>query len=207
MTVFIIRHGATALNLEKPPRLQGRHDSELSSVGRLQALATSQLLAPVRLAAVISSPLRRAIDTAKSIAGAHALKVDLADELIEADVGLWEGMTWAMIEQRDWRNMRDFLDDPYRHGYPNGETHNDVASRALGYLSRFQSTNGSDDIALVTHNIVARVIVASLLRMPAAHSRRIVHANCGVTTLIVNNGEWHVNSLNSVFHLMNVPQC
>ena len=46
-TLYLVRHGATAANLLRPARLQGRADPPLAPVGVRQADATRDLLATI----------------------------------------------------------------------------------------------------------------------------------------------------------------
>ena len=90
--LYLVRHGATANNEARPPRLQGRRtDPALSDEGQEQSRETGRLLASQRIEAVYTSPLLRARQTARAIAEPHGLPVEVVDDLIEVDVGRWEG--------------------------------------------------------------------------------------------------------------------
>ena len=94
--LYLIRHAATANNRAKPPRLQGRRTNPgLSEEGHRQAEQTARFLSSAGLKAVFSSPLLRARQTAEAIATPHGLDVITVDDLIEVDVGIWEGRDWA----------------------------------------------------------------------------------------------------------------
>ncbi|MGI8664544.1 MAG: histidine phosphatase family protein, partial [Jatrophihabitans sp.] len=91
-STILLRHGATALTGQ---RYSGRGDPELTDQGRAQASAAAARLATVpNIAAVISSPLRRARATAEAVAGRHRLPVQLDEDLIEADFGEFEGLSF-----------------------------------------------------------------------------------------------------------------
>src|SRR5262245_22159353 len=107
--VFLIRHGSTALNRQAPYRLQGRRlDPELDDAGAEQARRAGAALADRPIIAAFSSPLLRARQTAAAIAGPHGLEVTVVPELIEADLGRWEGLTWAEAAALDPAHYRRF---------------------------------------------------------------------------------------------------
>jgi probable phosphoglycerate mutase len=109
-TTLLLRHGQTALSVEK--RFSGTGDPPLTEVGRAQAAAAAARLATSGATAVVSSPLRRARETAELVA--EALGVELAVEpgLRETDFGDWEGCTFAEVRERWPRELDAWLADP-----------------------------------------------------------------------------------------------
>src|SRR3954468_1189349 len=88
-TILLIRHAA---HVELGRTLSGRRrDVALSHEGLEQAEIVADLLAVEPLTAVYSSPRERAYYTARQIADAHELKVQIADALDEVDFGDWSG--------------------------------------------------------------------------------------------------------------------
>ena len=82
--LYLIRHGATEHNLQRPPILQGRAvDLYLSAEGVRQAEAVANLLSKAQLTAVFCSTLKRAQQTAEIIAGPHRLPVTAFAQLAE----------------------------------------------------------------------------------------------------------------------------
>src|SRR5262245_45287152 len=97
-TLYLLRHAATAANLAQPARLQGRrHDPPLAPLGARQAAATRDFLAVRPIDACFCSPLLRAVQTAAVVAAPHRLTPVPVDDLIECDVGAWEGLDWETI--------------------------------------------------------------------------------------------------------------
>ncbi|HID24012.1 MAG TPA: histidine phosphatase family protein, partial [Planctomycetaceae bacterium] len=111
--LFLVRHGATDENVAQPYRLQGqRVDPPLNELGRRQAERTAELLRDRPIRHAFSSPLRRAVETATIIVAAHGLEVSRVEELIECDVGRWEGLSWAEVRRRDPEAFGRFMADP-----------------------------------------------------------------------------------------------
>ena len=100
MRLLFIRHGESTGNLEH--RLQGRAEFDLSDEGRRQAERLHQRLQGEGLEPthVYSSPQRRAAQTAEIAARSWQAPVRYWDDLMEIDVGIFSGLTWAEIEAR-----------------------------------------------------------------------------------------------------------
>lgn len=200
--MFILRHGATLPNLEKPYRLQGRGiDEDLAPQGIEQAERARAALAGVKLDAIYSSPLRRARQTAELIAVGSNLSVQFIRDLQEGDVGRWEGRTWEDIRANDGEACERFMTNPAEHGYPGGESFRDVAERVTPVFQNILQQHEGQTVLVVSHQIVCRVYLASLLGLGAAQARRVKLANCGISVVRVEEGTPEVWTLNSTLHL------
>jgi len=201
--VYLIRHGATEHNLAQPPRLQGRRlDAPLAPEGRWQAERTAQLLANAQLQAVYTSPLLRARQTAQLIALPHQAPLYEVKDLVEIDVGQWEGMDWAAIRQLDPQWCELFEADAGQYGYPDGENFQQVQQRAVPVLRQIVAQHLGQSIAVVSHNVVNRCVLAYVLGIPLAQYRRITQDNCGVSLLRWQPEKMKVITLNTIFHLL-----
>ncbi len=199
---YLVRHGETANNRARPSRLQGRRtDPDLSDEGRQQAVETGQLLADKPVVAVYSSPLLRARRTARAIARSHDVAVDIVDDLIEVDVGLWEGRPWDEIEQIDPEAYRLFVADASVHPYLGGENLTTIQDRVVPALNRLMAENLGRTIVVVAHNCVNRSYLAQLLNVPLRKYRSIPQDNCGVNLLRHRNGKVKLITLNTIAHL------
>lgn len=200
--IYLLRHGATTANREVPYRLQGRgSDLPLDEIGRMQAHAASRAMEHIELQAIYSSPLLRAIQTAEILAGPRSLTVLIAPELVEGDVGRWEGLTWEQAALRDPAEHRRFLDDPGTTPYPDGESFLDVQGRATPAIGRIAARHIGAAIAIVGHNILNRAYLAPLLGLPIARAREIRQSNGGVNVIEVGSTGSVVHTLNAALHL------
>jgi phosphoserine phosphatase len=200
--LYLIRHGATDNNRAKPPRLQGRRtDPGLSDEGLEQAKRTGRFLADVPLHAVYSSPLLRARQTAEAVASPHQLTVKVVPDLIEVDVGDWEGRDWDEIQRDTPQAYRDFMTDASIHPYLGGETVATVLDRSGPALEKLMADNLGRAIAAVAHNVVNRTYLAQLLEIPVAKYRTVPQDNCGLSLLRYRAGKVKVVAINGVFHL------
>ena len=122
LTVFLVRHGRTRLNVDG--RIRGQLDVELDSVGQLETARLANVFGRVPLSRIVSSPLVRARATAAPIALIHDLAVEVNEGFIDRDYGRWNGDFRHDVETRfgsldsapgvepstalDWRLLRTF---------------------------------------------------------------------------------------------------
>ncbi len=200
--LFLVRHGATDANLQRPYILQGQGiDGPLSTLGRAQAAACSGLLSEYPISHVYASPMLRAQQSAAQIAEPHGLTVKTADAINECNVGRWEGLDWGTIE-RDFADAYAlFRQDPVEHGYLDGESYGDVAARVTPVMNGLLENHPGESIVVVAHNVVNRVYLATLLGVPLALAPSIRQSNCGVNIIRRDPRETVVTTMNAAFHL------
>ncbi len=200
--IYLLRHGATALNRLVPYRLQGRRSNpELDEVGIAQAERAAGALARIPLAAVYASPLARAVQTARIVGQPHGLQVGVVPEMIEAEIGRWEGLTWDEVSKRDPEAYQRFLTHPGTEPYPEGESFLDVQRRVAPVLAGLAAAHEGESIAVVGHNIVNRAFLAGVLGLPIDAARGIRQANCGINAIQYENESAILVSLNESLHL------
>jgi broad specificity phosphatase PhoE len=199
--LFLLRHGATAANLAKPPRLQGRRQNPpLAPLGVRQAELTRDFLAIRPFDCCYSSPLLRAVETAEIIAQPHGLKPIPHDGLTECDVGRWEGLDWETIRAAEPDYYQSYMADPARYGYPEGESFADVYQRSAPALDEILRKHTGSRILVIAHHVVNRTYLATLLGLGVAQARAVQLNNCGIS--VVETGEQTVvTTLNASFHL------
>jgi broad specificity phosphatase PhoE len=201
-TLILLRHAATAANLERPARLQGRRlDLPLAPLGIRQAELTRNLLAMRPFNRIIASPLRRAMQTAEIIAFPRRRAIETVAELIECDVGHWEGMSWEDIHRQDREAYLRFHQNPAAHGYPGGESFSDVAQRVVPFFSKLVEDSAGQTLLVVSHHLVNRVYLANLLGLPPEKARLVKLDNCGISVVVHHGTHTQVVTLNAAFHL------
>lgn len=174
-TIFVIRHGQTVWNLER--RMQGRLDSPLTHEGAEQAHGHGVLLkslAPVEEMYV--SPSGRTRETAYIINSYVRARVNYEDALMERDVGIWSGLTVDELEDAFPRAWQERLEDPFNHRPPEGENLADMSERCNDFLYEL-IRGGATRIALVTHQVMSRVILGKLLGLTQQETTRVIHPN------------------------------
>jgi len=152
LTLYLVRHGQTALN--SAHIMQGRSDQPLNETGREQAAALGVRLAArgLRYDRVYTSPLRRAVETARLIAGdAAELRTD--ERLIEMDYGPYEGMDLKKPAPEVLRFFMDFVHVPAPEGM---EPLAAVVDRLGAFLEDLAAGDAAGTVLISTHAIALK---------------------------------------------------
>jgi broad specificity phosphatase PhoE len=152
-TLVLIRHGQTDWNVEE--RFQGQLDIPLNAAGYGQAEALNRQFAGMQFDAAYSSPLRRAIDTARIIAG-RPIQPD--SRLAEIHHGSWQGRTKQEIAAQWPDQWEKWSKDPVRFTAPGGESAASLRNRVQDFLSTLQGAN----ILCVSHGAVIQMFFSIL---------------------------------------------
>jgi broad specificity phosphatase PhoE len=204
--LYLIRHGATPPNEQRPYILQGSGiDLSLSLSGRQQAAEASQFLSDFPLNHIYCSSMIRATETAEAIAKPHGITVQRLASIVECSVGSWEGMDWESIKQRDPEASRMFLENPAAHPYLGGESYGDVLKRVRPIFQDLLAKHRGESIAIVAHNVVNRVYLADLLGLELRRAKDLRQQNACVNLIASDSHATHVVTMNSVFHLSEPP--
>ena len=163
----MLRHGETAWS--RSGQHTGRTDIPLTDAGRQAAAALKPHLAGHDFGWVACSPLGRARETAQ-LAGLEP--DDYLDDLLEWDYGQFEGRTTSEIREQLADPEWVIWDATIGPGQTPGEQAEDVAtrcSRVLGECQPFLARG--EDVALVAHGHVLRILTATWLSLPARSGR------------------------------------
>jgi probable phosphoglycerate mutase len=180
MTTFLlVRHGAVGA-LDR--YLAGRAPGELlNDDGIAQARRLAERFAGVALDAVYSSPLERARDTAAAFATCAPAPVELADDLLEIDVGEWTG-----------RSFDDLRDDPRWSSFntsrsttriPGGELMLEAQARAVAFLQHIVERLPHGRVVIVSHSDIIRAVIAYHLGVPLDLVQRLEISPASVSVL------------------------
>ncbi len=149
MTLLLIRHGETPLNVA---RVMQPADTPLSANGQAQAVLLAQRLAagqPLRPAGIVSSDLPRALQTAQAIAAATGLAITTSPLLHERNFGDLRGRLYDSL---------GFDPLTREEAPPNGESIPQFAARcaaAWAWVLQQQAALGGP-LAVVSHGLVIR---------------------------------------------------
>jgi broad specificity phosphatase PhoE len=198
-TVLLVRHGQTESNTTG--FYMGRSDEDLSEVGYRQAQRLSSRLARIPIALVCTSPLRRAYITAAILAEPHELEPRVLDDLIEIDLGDWQGLHMDEISQRWPELWQQWRTDPSGVVIPNGENLHEVTERAIPAFHRIVETNQGKQVIIVAHEVIVKVIVANVLGAPNSIYRRYEISNTSLTVIHYLDNKSCLVGLNDTSHL------
>lgn len=157
--------------------MQGRLDSALTKAGIAQAHAHGKWLKDRANVEVLwVSPSGRTRETAHILNSYVRASIDFEVALLERDVGEWSGLTMDEIEVNFPQAWQARLADPYQFRPPGGENIEDMAARCKDFVDGLLAGD-SNEILLLTHQVMSRVIIAYLLELKPEEMLQIVHPN------------------------------
>ncbi len=199
MNLILVRHGQTKSN--KLGRIQGVNNSPLTGVGSGQAEAAARALVSDAPFALYASPLPRALQTAKAIGSLAGVQPVEVKELIEMDVGEFEGLSGPQLRERFPDVMLCWDEDPASTVMPGGESLYDVRDRAWPAVQSLAGRHESETVVAVTHNFTIHTIVCAALDMPLNNFRKLRIDLGSITRLDVTLARTTLVSLNETWHL------
>ena len=186
--VTFMRHGQTDSNTEGV--WQGKLDNPLNSFGIKTAKQLSTKISKYNV--YLSSPLKRTQETMKL---ATNEKFKTYKELVEIDLGKWEGMTTKEILENFRTNFINslFLDNKSKYGEV-GESLLEVGERVEKLIKKFKNKK----VLISSHGGTIKAGVTKLLNLPdnkAAYGLTIPN-NLGLSTLVCENNQYQLWSYN-----------
>ena len=173
MSIFLIRHGETALNASRT--LQPA-DTPLSPRGLAQATAIAQRLVDAGVVAIVSSDLARAAQTATAIADACRLPIRWEPLLHERNYGDLRGQPYDALPFDPMT-----LDD----APPGGESVETFRARVAKAFVRIVTLRDALDgnLAVVTHGLVIAAMLDLHARLAEGIARPDRLGNTSLTVL------------------------
>ena len=188
--LLLIRHGEN--DYVKTSKLAGRLPGvHLNDRGQKQAEALGEALKDVPIKAVYSSPLERAMETAESIVNTRKLKIIQEPDLMDTDVGSWQGRSWKVLRHtKAWKIVQGA---PSRFRFPEGESFPETQMRIVNVLERIiqKYKKPQDVIAIVFHADPIKLAVSHFLGLPLDNFQRL---GCDTGSLtVLHTGESNSN--------------
>ncbi len=194
--VYLMRHGEVENGGEK--RYNGHIDVDITPAGAEQMRSLARKLQGNPVAAVYSSDLIRSVKGAKIISESLGLAFTPLRELRERSVGAWEGLTVEEIKTRFPEDYAAWRADLLNYRPPGGECLLDVRDRILPVYRRLVAAHPREEVAMLLHGGVNRIILAEALGMPLANLFGIAqsfgalniidHHEDGITVVNLLNG-------------------
>ena len=197
--ILLVRHGQTKSNVTG--FYMGWSNEDLNGVGYTQARRLSSRLASLPVASVYTSPLRRTYTTAAILSKAHKVDLEVLDDIIEIQLGDWQGLHMDEIKRRWPELWQQSRIDPSEVTMPNGESFCQVTERAVRAFETVVKANQDRLIAIVTHDVIVRVLVAHVLRVSNSIYRRLEIDNASLSMIRVVNSNYRLIMLNDTSHL------
>lgn len=205
MTRFIIlRHGLSEYN--KARRFQGHLDIPLHAIGLEQAEASAKyVLEHYKVDRVYSSDLSRAAQTARPIADALGLPLELDARLREIDMGLWQGLGFEEAIARFPETERIRKECLGKLRYDGGESYGDVMARARACADEIAAQNEGKTVVLASHGGTIRALFSSWLGYGPMEMIRVpIVPNASVSVVCVDSDRITFELRDYVDHLEQV---
>lgn len=190
MTIYLLRHGETALNVA---RVLQPADTPLSTRGAAQASALAARMRRAGLMDIVSSHLPRALQTATAIGRDCGLEVQTCELLQERNFGDWRGLSYDTL---------DFNPLLYADAPPGGESAPAFASRVAAAFEHITNLRAimNGPLAVLTHGMVIRQMLTAHVSLASGAA---IPAHLGNTSVsrITARAPYRVELLNCTYHL------
>jgi broad specificity phosphatase PhoE len=203
--IILARHGNTPWNKDKIFR--GSKDIPLDDQGQQEARALAEWLKDETIQAAYTSPLSRSRDTAKAIAQHHGIEVKDLPGLADLSYGDWEGLPLKEVKVKYAELYRQWETAPHTVRFPQGETLEELRTRALAAVDEVVQRQPDQTVLLVGHRAVNKVIIAGLIGLDNSHFWRIAQdTTCINRFRLVEDPKWpgktwYIISMNDACHL------
>lgn len=190
MKIYLTRHGQDLDNARGI--LNGHRDEPLTDLGKQQALSLAQNIKEhnLQISEILSSPLSRAYQTAKTIADLLELQQPKKIELlIERDFGVMTGKPVNLIEQVCSPEIIKTNTITYFLSPEGAETFPQLITRAKTLLHWVEKQNFPDNILLVTHGDIGKMIYAAFYGLPWQEVLTQFHFGNTEILLLENNSD------------------
>ena len=204
--ICVIRHGRTALNVQKVFR--GHLDGPLDDVGENQAKLTGELLADIDFDVIYTSPLERAVQTADIINKFQKAgpEVVLHQGFMDLSYGKWEGKTYDEAKAEYPELYKIWEEDPKKVVIPEAETLPTAKKRIWAGVGQILAENGHSTIGIVSHRVVNKLILTSMLGLSESDFWKLQQDTCCVNLIQYKDGEFTVLKMNHSSHIFSLKE-
>jgi len=159
-TIDLLRHG----EVEGREVYRGVTDDPLTDSGWQQMV--SALEGRDDWDIVVSSPLQSCSEFAQLISDEDDIDLEINKSFKEIDYGMWDGLPPSEILKNDAELLHAWSQSPTTIRPPNGEDYHQFQGRVLAAFKKLIDENQGQNILLITHTGVIRIILMYILGMP-----------------------------------------
>ena len=163
-TLFLLRHGEVEERCQHD--FGGRIDMGLSPRGHEQAAALAKYLRARNIHLVYASPMKRVQQTLVPFASQFTNPPIVLEALQEVDFGDWTGLNGEQVRTRFNANAAAWTDQLEKAAIPNAESATRLRARIEPCLQQMIRSHPGQNIAVVCHGGVIRMMLAILLALP-----------------------------------------
>lgn len=163
-TVYIVRHAEAEGNKNKT--FQGRTDCNVTEKGYRQLDALAEKFKDIKIDKLYSSPLIRTVETAKAVNKYHNLPINIDENVIEIDGGVFEGQKWDEVPKMYPEAHNLWVNEPHNFKVEASESMKDVYNRMKKAITSIASKNKDKTVAVVSHGCSIRNFLCYANKMP-----------------------------------------
>jgi broad specificity phosphatase PhoE len=193
-SLFLLRHAEVEAKYQRV--FGGRIDMDLSPRGHEQAAALARYVRRHQLHAVYASPMKRVQQTLAPIAGSLAAPPVICPELREVDFGDWTGLSWDEVFEKYRVSAFQWLAQLESAGIPNAECRSTFAARVEPCVRRILAAHHGQEVAIVCHGGVIRMILSLLLDLPLSKMAHFDIDYASITRVDIHAHKTEVQFLN-----------
>jgi len=202
-TLIIVRHGHTALN--DGDRFRGRTDTPLDDQGLREAEVTAQAISSRwKLSAVYTSSVSRAHVTGEIIGKSFGLPAIDEPGILDMDYGEWTGLTFDEARAHDAGIYKICMEKPSAFRPPKGESFEELRTRSVAAVKSIARRHPNQAVAIVTHNVVNRVILLGFLETSTDLFWRMHQGTCAINVLEYDGRGYGIELINDTSHIRNM---
>ncbi len=169
--LYLIRHGEVA-NVNEGV-YNGHFDVDLSDRGIRQMKEIAEKLSKESIKAIYSSDLKRTVIGSKIIGERLSLRTKSFKDLRELNYGRWEGLRFEEIKKRYPEEVEARNADYVNYRLKDGENIIELRDRVIPKIDRILRSHRGEDIVLIAHGGVNRVILCWALNIDISNIVRI----------------------------------
>lgn len=171
--IYLLRHGET-VNTKGEFRYNGHYDVDVTEKGEKQLSLQGRKLESRPIAKIYSSGLLRSVKGASAIASATGSDVHHDERLKEIAAGRWEGLTMKEVLEKFPDEFETRFEDIVNYRIQGGgENLIDVRNRAISAISDIVERHKGEEVAIVGHGGVNRVILCEATGLDLKNLLRI----------------------------------
>lgn len=193
-SLWLVRHAEVEARYQRV--FGGRIDMNLSPRGQAQAARLSDYLKNHSLHAVYTSPMKRVQQTFEPLRQGGAPEPMVMPEFREVDFGDWTGHSWEEVQEKFGVSPYHWLDQLDREGIRNAESAGKLRQRVQPALEHVLRSHPRQQVAIVCHGGVIRMILALLLGLPFKSMSMFEIEYASLTRLGFERGQVQLHLLN-----------
>jgi len=202
-SIYLIRHAECEGNVIKA--LSGRTDFKLTKTGREMSIALLNELKQHKIDKIYSSPLSRCIDTMKPTAEHFKLKINICNNLIEKDFGIYDGMKWEEVEKINPQIIENKNKLNEITGIEGQETTQKVLERMKQCMKKIAEDNDGKRVVVCSHGCAIIAFLKEIKGVSLTEQKeKYEQNNACINFLEYNKGKFNIIKINGTDHLQTI---